>query len=117
MNRYEDLQENDKKQLLKFPAYISLLSQLHEGRLDDKEKKTVIKLTHIKTFSSDSLIVGFYRDAEKDFEKNMRSWMNCNCVFISATNKENLEELRNTMILMVQDMYHKRYPYKTSFYN
>ena len=53
----------------------------------------------------------------EDFEKNMRSWMNCNCVFISATNKENLEELRNTMILMVQDMYHKRYPYKTNFYS
>ncbi len=56
------------------------------------------------------------KELSEDFEKNMRSWMNCNCVFISATNKENLEELRNTMILMVQDMYHKRYPYKTSFY-
>lgn len=51
-----------------------------------------------------------------EFEKNMRSWMNCNCVFISATNKENIDQLRNTMILMVQDMYHKRYPYKSNFY-
>ena len=56
------------------------------------------------------------KELSEDFEKNMRAWMNCNCVFISATNKENIEELRNTMILMVQDMYHKRYPYKSSFY-
>ena len=56
------------------------------------------------------------KELSEDFEKNMRSWMNCNCVFISATNKENIEELRNTMILMVQDMYHKRYPYKSNFY-
>jgi len=57
------------------------------------------------------------KELSEDFEKNMRSWMNCNCVFISATEKERLDELRNTMILMVQDMYHKRYPYKTNFYN
>lgn len=57
------------------------------------------------------------KELSEDFEKSMRSWMNCNCVFISATEKENLEVLRNTMILMVQDMYHKRYPYKTSFFN
>jgi len=56
------------------------------------------------------------RELSEEFEKNMRSTMNCNCVFISATNKENVEELKNTMILMVQDMYHKRYPYKSSFY-
>jgi len=56
------------------------------------------------------------KELSEDFEKNMRSWMNCNCVFISATHKENLEQLRNTMILMVQDMYHKRYPYKSNFY-
>lgn len=51
-----------------------------------------------------------------EFEKNMSSAMNANCVFISATEKENLEELRNKLVLMVQDMYHKRYPYKSSFF-
>ena len=34
----------------------------------------------------------------------------------SASNKENIDEFRNTLILMVQDMYHKRYPYKSSFH-
>lgn len=52
----------------------------------------------------------------KEFEKNMTSMMNTNCVFISALEKENIETLRNLMILMVQDMYHKRYPYRSNFY-
>jgi GTP-binding protein HflX len=51
-----------------------------------------------------------------EFEKNMSSAMNTNCVFIAATEKERLDELRNIMVLMVQDMYHKRYPYKSNFY-
>jgi GTP-binding protein HflX len=57
------------------------------------------------------------QELSDEFERNMRNTMNCNCVFISATNKENIDLLKNTMVLMVQDMYHKRYPYKSSFYN
>ncbi len=52
----------------------------------------------------------------QEFEKNMSHAMNSNCVFISATEKENLETLRNIMALMVQDMYHKRYPYRSNFH-
>lgn len=56
------------------------------------------------------------QELAEEFEKNMTSAMNTNCVFIAATEKERLDELRNTMVLMVQDMYHKRYPYKSNFY-
>jgi len=52
----------------------------------------------------------------EEFEKNMTSAMNTNCVFVAATEKERMDEFRNTLVLMVQDMYHKRYPYKSNFY-
>lgn len=55
-------------------------------------------------------------ELEEEFKKSMRSQFQCPCEFISATNKENIDSLRNTMVLMVQDCYHKRYPYKTHFY-
>lgn len=55
-------------------------------------------------------------DLEEEFKKSMRSQFQCPCEFISATNKENIDQLRNTMVMLVQDSYHKRYPYKTSFY-
>ena len=38
-----------------------------------------------------------------------------NCVFISATEKRNLEELRTTILNKVRDAYRIRYPYKTEF--
>lgn len=55
-------------------------------------------------------------ELSNEFEKNMKSTYQCNCVFIAATEKENIEQFRNTLVLMVQDMYHKRYPYKSGFY-
>jgi len=36
-----------------------------------------------------------------------------NCVFISATEKRNIDELRNTILNKVRDLYKIRYPYKT----
>jgi len=38
-----------------------------------------------------------------------------NCVFISATERTNLEELRTTILNKVRDAYRIRYPYKTEF--
>lgn len=55
-------------------------------------------------------------ELEEEFRKSMRSQFKGPCEFISATNKENIDELRRTMVLMVQDMYHKRYPYRSDFY-
>jgi len=55
-------------------------------------------------------------ELEEEFRKSMRSQFQCPCEFISATQKENVDGLRDTLVLMVQDCYHKRYPYKTHFY-
>jgi GTP-binding protein HflX len=55
-------------------------------------------------------------ELEEEFKKSMRNQFQCPCEFISAIDKENLDHFRNTLVLMVQDGYHKRYPYITSFY-
>lgn len=38
-----------------------------------------------------------------------------NCVFVSATEKRNIEELRSTILNKVRERYKVRYPYKTEF--
>ncbi|MEO6819554.1 MAG: GTPase HflX [Ginsengibacter sp.] len=40
-----------------------------------------------------------------------------NCVFISATEKTNLEELRQTVLNKVRLLYQKKYPFKAEFFN
>lgn len=39
-----------------------------------------------------------------------------NCVFISAIERRNLEELRNTILQKVKELYKVRYPYKTAYF-
>jgi GTPase len=40
-----------------------------------------------------------------------------NCVFISATERKNIDGLRNTILDKVRDLYQIRYPYKTMYYS
>lgn len=52
----------------------------------------------------------------EEFAEAMRkTFHQARCVFVSATEKENIDELRNILVLMVQDMYYKRYPYKAGY--
>lgn len=39
-----------------------------------------------------------------------------NCVFISATERKNVEELRDVILQKVKEAYQKRYPYKTEYF-
>ncbi len=39
-----------------------------------------------------------------------------NCVFVSATERRNLDQLRQTVLNKVRDMYRIRYPYKAEFF-
>lgn len=59
-------------------------------------------------------------DVKKDLiEEMQRSWMartDNNCVFISATEKRNLDELRTMILDRVIETYQVRYPYKTEFF-
>ncbi len=76
MENLETLNDTEKEMLLKFPAYISLLAANNDEGLDETEKKTAIKFSHIKTFSCDPLLFNFYQQADKVFEENITTLHN-----------------------------------------
>ncbi|MDZ4665211.1 MAG: GTPase HflX [Bacteroidota bacterium] len=52
-------------------------------------------------------------------EEIKRTWMrnlNNKCIFVSAINKQNLDELRSALYKMVKEMHIKRYPYNNFLY-
>ena len=71
MNRNKNISEIEYEALLKFPVYISLLAANSDNKLDEVEKKSAIRFSHIKTYSCDPLLTSFYEDAAKVFEQNM----------------------------------------------
>jgi len=73
MYPFKKLSEKENEELLKFPAYISLLAANFEGQLDEVEKKSAIKFSHIKTFSCDPLLSEFYKAADKVFKQNIEA--------------------------------------------
>jgi GTP-binding protein HflX len=52
----------------------------------------------------------------RDLKERWETETNHNCIFISATEKRNIDFLRDTILQKVKELYHIRYPYKTGFY-
>ena len=71
MKQFKNLTESENKDLLKFPAYISLLAANSDGRMDEVDKKEAIKFSHIKTYSAVALLIEFFKEADEVFEKNI----------------------------------------------
>lgn len=72
MKPLKELTETENKELLKFPAFISLLAANNDNKLDAAEKQSAIKFSHIKTYSRDLLLTKFYKEADKVFENNIQ---------------------------------------------
>jgi GTP-binding protein HflX len=59
-------------------------------------------------------------EVKQDLLRQLKSrWeheTNGSCVFISATERRNIDQLRQTILNKVKDLYEERYPYLTQFY-
>lgn len=59
-------------------------------------------------------------DVKEEILRDLREkWENVtqgNCVFISATQRKNIDELRETIMRKVRELYQIRYPYKSEFF-
>jgi hypothetical protein len=71
MNQIKKNSKKENDALLKFPVYITLLAANFDSKLDEAEKKSAIKFSHVKTYSCDPLLTSFYEEADKSFEQNM----------------------------------------------
>ena len=56
------------------------------------------------------------QDIERDLKEKWIGLTNNNCVFVSAIEKQHIEELRTIILHTVRDMYQIKYPYKTVFF-
>ena len=50
-----------------------------------------------------------------ELEEKWKNKTNNNCVFISATKKSNIDQLRKILLTQIRKMYKTRYPYKTEY--
>jgi GTP-binding protein HflX len=86
------------------------------------DKETLLVFNKIDAFTfvkKDEDDLTPFEKENYSLEELKKSWMsriNTPCIFISATNKENVEELRNKIYEMVKAIHIDRYPYNNLLY-
>ena len=84
------------------------------------EKPTVTIFNKMDKYEAQAFDKWLEDDVKKELITTLKErWQNetkDDCVFISATEKTNIEALRQTILNKVRDMYQVRYPYRAEFF-
>ncbi|RFS23546.1 GTPase HflX [Chitinophaga silvatica] len=84
------------------------------------EKPTILIFNKMDLYEENTFDKWLEPEVKQDILTSLkRDWevkTQGNCVFISAIEKRNIEELRKTILDKVSEQYKVRYPYKTEFY-
>jgi len=93
------------------------------AEIDTTEKPTILVFNKIDAYNhipKDEDDLSPITKENISLEELQRTWMskmnNKNCVFISAENKENIEELKGTVYEAVKEVFKVRYPYHHFLY-
>ena len=85
--------------------------------IDPQEKPSILVFNKIDAFSyipKDEDDLSPVRKENRSLDELMKTWMgkmHDNCIFISARNKENIEELKELMYQKIKEIHVERYPY------
>ncbi len=86
------------------------------------DKKTILVFNKIDAFryiqKEEDDLTPFTREnmSLDDLKKSWMSKLNSPCIFISATDKENVDEFKNTIYNLVKELHVKRFPYNNLLY-
>ncbi|UYQ92673.1 GTPase HflX [Chitinophaga horti] len=84
------------------------------------EKPTVLIFNKMDLYEKNTFDEWLADEVKQDILAQLKQMWNDksqgNCVFISATERRNVEELRATILEKVTQLYRERYPYKSEFF-
>lgn len=88
--------------------------------LKSSDKPTITIFNKIDEYEKNTFDEWLNDDVKQEILNELRvKWereTNGNCVFISATEKKNIDHLRKIMVNMIRHTYQVRYPYKAEFF-
>ena len=69
----KNITRGEYEELLKFPAYVSLLAANTDGELDHTAEISAVEFAHMKTYSCDPLLRDFYSDVDNNFKATLET--------------------------------------------
>ena len=103
----------------KFEEQLAVVNKtLHELKSQDKPVITVFnKMDEYEKNTFDEwLEPSVKQQLLEELKEKWANQTNGNCVFISATEKMNIDELRQLVLNKVRTLYQLKYPYKAEFF-
>jgi GTP-binding protein HflX len=103
----------------RFEEQLEVVSKtLHELKSDDKPMIIVFNKMdqYVKNTFDQWLDAGVKENILQELTEKWKEITGGKCVFISATAKTNIAELRQSVLNQVRNMYRVRYPYKAEFF-
>ncbi len=104
------------------PQYEEQLAVVNKtlAELGASEKPTITIFNKMDKYETEAFDQWLEPEVKKEILIDLKQrWQNetkDNCVFVSATEKTNIEALRQTILNKVRDMYQIRYPYRAEFF-
>lgn len=104
------------------PSYEDQLAVVNKTLLELKaqDKPTITIFNKMDLYEKHTFDEWLHEDTQRDILQDLYDRWNHetegHAVFVSATEKRNVDTLRNTILGKVRDLYKIRYPYKTLFY-
>ena len=104
------------------PRYEEQLSVVNKtlAELGSAEKPTITIFNKMDKYAAENfdnwLEDSVKQDILKELKERWQEETKGNCVFVSATEKTNLDNLRQTILNKVREIYQVRYPYKAEYF-
>jgi len=91
MKTFKKLKKDEKALLVKAPALVSFLAVDRDNTTYKTEQAEALKLSHIRTFTSDPLLTDYYKEVEKFFESQ---WNKLNQKYspLNKANRKTIEQ-------------------------
>jgi GTP-binding protein HflX len=106
---------------LSHPGYEEQLGVVNKTlqELNAFEKPIMVIFNKIDQYEANTFDPWLEEDVKREIMSELKErWdreTHGNCVFVSATERRNVEELRRTILEKVKELYKARYPYKTEY--
>lgn len=71
IHAFENLTPEESKIMINAPALVTILIAAADNNIDKKEKEWAIKLAKFRSFSSHPLLLEYYTEVNKEFEKTL----------------------------------------------
>jgi len=91
IKEFENLSDDDVALLIKVPALVAVLAATVDADINEQRKADALKLAHLKTFTANPLLISYYEEVEKEFEKTFNEIVD-QYAPISGKRQEELED-------------------------